>query len=371
MEIQHISRKTELPAYARKRRMVTILKISAVGCGGISGTHIINILKHKDAQLVSAADIVFERAEKVFNETGAKAYKSLDELLEGEKPDVLHICTPHYLHVPMALKAMSMGIHVLIEKPCAVTLEQLKALREAQRETGLHVGVCFQNRYNASTIRLEEILKDTEANGRLIGARGFVTWHRTKEYYADDWHGKRDKECGGVLINQAIHTLDLIGRFAGGFTAVTGTTSNDHLKGVIEVEDTVSALLEFTGGAQGVFYATTASAADYPVFSEFKCENATYRLEGDNLFQIHRDGRIETLKPYEEKEYTGKMCWGTGHEALINDFYASVIDDRPFFIDAFEGGKAIEAVLGIYRSAQTGERVPLVNPEETVQEANL
>jgi len=143
------------------------------------------------------------------------------------------------------------------------------------------------------------------------------------------------------------------------------------LKGVIEVEDTVSALLEFTGGAQGVFYATTASAADYPVFSEFKCENATYRLEGDNLFQIHRDGRIETLKPYEEKEYTGKMCWGTGHEALINDFYASVIDDRPFFIDAFEGGKAIEAVLGIYRSAQTGERVPLVNPEETVQEANL
>ncbi len=335
------------------------MKISLVGCGGISGAHIQSIMSNPDAELISVADIKLGKAQKVALETGAKAYASLDEMLDAQKPDVLHICTPHYLHVPMALNALERGIHVLVEKPCAVTLKELQTLREAQKRTGLKVGTCFQNRYNHSALQLIKLLADKEKVGSLTGIRGFVTWERGEDYYSDDWHGTLDKECGGVLINQAIHTLDMLQYAAGGLKAVTGHTSNDHLKGVIEVEDTANALLEFEGGLKGVFFATLSYAADAPVFMEFKCEKTVLRLEGDNLFEVGADGRMTAINDFEEKDYPGKACWGTGHNALICDFYSSVRENKPFEIDAFEGGKAVEAVLGIYTSSALGERVAL------------
>jgi predicted dehydrogenase len=128
---------------------------------------------------------------------------------------------------------------------------------------------------------------------------------------------------------------------------------------VIEVEDTASAVLEFANGVKGVFYATLAYSADAPVFMEFKCEKATLRIEGDNLFEIGAGGKMTAINNFEEKDYPGKTCWGTGHRALICDFYSSISENRPFEIDAFEGGKAVEAVLGIYRSSASGARVEL------------
>ncbi|HZK38998.1 MAG TPA: Gfo/Idh/MocA family oxidoreductase [Clostridia bacterium] len=335
------------------------MKISLVGCGGISGAHIHAIQDNSEAQLISVADIKIERANKVAAQTGAVPYASLDAMLDAEKPDVLHICTPHYLHTSMALDALDRGIHVLIEKPCSVSLQELKALRAAQEKTGLKVGTCFQNRYNHSALHLQKLLQDEAKYGKILSARGFVTWQRGQNYYSDDWHGTLDKECGGVLINQAIHTLDMLQHVTGGIRAVTGHTSNDHLQGVIEVEDTASAVLEFVDGAGGVFYATTAYTADAPVLIEFKCEKAVFRMEGDNLYEIEEDGKITAIKSFAPKEYPGKACWGTGHVALICDFYASISEDRPFDIDAFAGGKAVEAVLAIYESAKIGKRMEL------------
>ncbi|HRT82954.1 MAG TPA: Gfo/Idh/MocA family oxidoreductase, partial [Oscillospiraceae bacterium] len=273
-----------------------------------------------------------------------------DEMLKGEKPDVLHICTPHYLHTPMALKALELGIHVLIEKPCSVTRGELALLRQAQEETGLKVGTCFQNRYNKSSIRLRELLADGEG-GKLLGMRGFVTWSRGEAYYSDDWHGTLEKECGGVLINQAIHTLDLMQNAGGGVKSVVGHISNDHLKGVIEVEDTASALMEFNNGANGIFYATLAHTDDAPIMVDFIFEEYTLRLEGDNLYKLGPCGELEALEQAGENRLFGKACWGSGHTALIDDFYDSIRNDRPFEIDAFEGGKALETVLAIYRSS--------------------
>lgn len=335
------------------------MKISLVGCGGISHAHIKSIQDNTGARLISVADIKIERAKKVAAETGAVPYASLDEMLDAEKPDVLHICTPHYLHTPMALNALERGIHVLIEKPCSVSLQELESLRAAQKRTGLKVGTCFQNRYNYSALQLQTLLQDEEKHGKLLSTRGFVTWKRGEDYYSDDWHGTLAKECGGVLINQAIHTLDMLQLVAGGLTGVTGHIANDHLKGVIEVEDTASALLDFASGVGGVFYSTVAYTADAPVFMEFNCEKAVFRIEGDNLYEIEKDGKITTINSFEPKDYPGKVCWGTGHSALICDFYASILEDRPFTIDAFAGGKAVEVVLAIYESAKTGKRVAL------------
>lgn len=331
------------------------MRLSIVGCGGISRAHMEAVSRIPDARLISVADIIPERAEDIAEVTDAVPYTSLTAMLDAEKPDVLHICTPHYLHVTQALEAMNRGIHVLIEKPCAVTLEELDTLRRAQTRTGLKVGTCFQNRYNHAAIQAKALLEE-ERYGPLRGVRGFVTWKRGASYYADDWHGTLDKECGGVLINQAIHTLDMMQYLAGEYTALTGHIANDHLKGVVEVETTASALLEFKNGLTGVFYATLANACDSPVFIEFLCEQANLRMEGDNLYIVHPDGRVEAARAFEQKDYPGKACWGTGHYALICDFYNSIIEDRPFDIDAYAGGKALEAVLAIYRSARTDSR---------------
>ena len=216
------------------------MKISIVGCGGISRTHIGAVRDIPDARIISVADCIPERAEAAAKQCGAKAYTSLEDMLAGEKPDVLHICTPHYLHVSMAVYAMERGVDVLCEKPCAMTEGQLNELRECQRRTGRQFGVCFQNRYNRSVQYLKNII-DSKTYGELIGMRAFVTWKRDADYYASgDWRGKKATEGGGVLINQALHTLDLMNMLGGNVKAVTAHASNDHLKGIIEVEDTVS-----------------------------------------------------------------------------------------------------------------------------------
>ena len=178
------------------------------------------------------------------------AYASLEEMLENEQVDVLHICTPHYLHTPMAVYALEKGVHVFTEKPPAISRDQFATLKAAAKENHARLGICFQNRYNESTKAMEEILASGE-NGKIVGARAFVSWMRTKEYYAEsDWRGKWETEGGGCLINQSVHTLDLLNLFMGGQPVETQAhMMNYHLKDVIEVEDTVSAYIRYPDAA--------------------------------------------------------------------------------------------------------------------------
>ena len=334
------------------------MKISIVGCGSISAAHIGAISRINDAKIISVADCIAERAQAVSQKCEAKAFTSLEDVLADEKPDVLHICTPHYLHVPMSCTAMEQGIDVLCEKPCAITEEQLKTLRDIQRKTGAKFGVCFQNRYNCSSLFLKNII-DSGKYGELKGMRAIVTWRRDADYYATgDWRGKLATEGGGVLINQAIHTLDLMNWLSGGISAVTAHVSNDHLQGVIEVEDTVSALVEFKRGFRGLFYATNAHAVTSPIILEASFENITLRIEGDSVFEVS-DGLITPVSLPGDAEFFGKACWGSGHSSLIEDFYNCVRDGRPFDIDSFEGGNAVELFSKIYESAQSGKRIAL------------
>ena len=130
------------------------MKVNLVGCGGISKCHLsaIAFLKNKNVQLTAVADIVPERADKTANDNCCKAYYSYIEMLENEKPDVVHICTPHYLHVDMAVEALGRGINVVLEKPCGTSVENLKRLIEAEKASDAKLAVCFQNRYNPSVV---------------------------------------------------------------------------------------------------------------------------------------------------------------------------------------------------------------------------
>lgn len=334
------------------------MKVAVIGCGNISGMHLEALRSNPETQIIAVADIRSDRADKTAKEYGAKAYYDFDELLRNEKPDSIHICTPHYLHTDYAVKSLRSGINVLTEKPCSVSFEEVEKLRNAQKESGKQLGVCFQNRYNNCVCLAKNIIAE-KTFGELLSIRAFVTWCRGEDYYSDDWHGTADKECGGVLINQAIHTVDLIQYLGGKCKKVTARISNDHLKGVIEVEDTASVLMELEGGKTAVLYATTAYAENSDVFIEILFEKGRLRLEGDRLYSIDSNSDIAEIGERPEAIYQGQSYWGVGHTILINDYYDCLKNNKKFEIDAFEGSDAAKIVFAAYKSSETGESVDI------------
>ncbi len=330
------------------------MRVSVIGCGNIAQVHLEILSSMEGVEISSVADIVEGKADKAAEKYSCKAYYDYIKLLDEDHPDVVHICTPHYLHVEMSVEALSRDIHVLCEKPCAMNKEELAKIRMAQLMSTHEFGVCFQNRYNPSVAAVKNTL-ETGRYGAIKGARAVVQWCRNEDYYSDDWHGTLKKEGGGVAINQGIHTQDLLRYLVGSdVLSVTGHVANDHLKNVIEVEDTVHARFVFKNGAIGLYDATTAFSLNAKPIIDVFCERATLRVEGDNACIIHKDGEIELLGT-EKNNARGKDYWGGGHEALIRDFYNCLSAGSRFPIDSHEGGKAVEELSAIYESSKTGE----------------
>lgn len=325
------------------------LRCAIVGCGSIAGVHAKALSSMPEAELLAYADIRPERAGAMAGEFGGRAYGSLEELLERESIDVLHICTPHCLHTPMAKAAADRGIHVFTEKPPVIDRAQWEELRGLGEK--VRVGVCFQNRYNGSTRACRELLSSGRP-GKVLGSRGFVTWRREAPYYTESgWRGSLATEGGGALINQAVHTLDLMACFLGPGEVLGASLANRHLKGVVEVEDTLEATLDFNG-ARGLFYAATSYCVDAPIIFELECENATLRLEGERFTRFWRDGRIE------QEDFTaaapGKAYWGSSHRRCIEDFYRCVQSGERFMNDLSGVGDTVELMLDIYEEARRG-----------------
>ncbi len=338
--------------------MVFIMRSAIVGCGGIAQVHAKVLDALPEAALCGFADIKKERADRMAEQYGGRAYENLEEMLEKEQPEVLHICTPHYLHVPMAELALEKGIHVLMEKPPAISAEQLADIKKITAlNSSVQLGICFQNRYNKNTVKALRLMREGKT-GAVLGARAFVTWKRGEKYYTESgWRGSLATEGGGVLINQAIHTLDLLGYFLGDPVSVEANICNHHLKGIIEVEDTAEAYIRFKN-QNASFYATTAYCTDAPVFIELVCENMTLQLEANELVCRYPNGEKESIR-FQKEDFLGKDYWGEGHMALVKDFYQCLLSGRHFAIDIDEASRALNLMLGIYRSSETKTAVAL------------
>lgn len=325
------------------------LRCAIVGCGSIAQVHARALSALPEAELLAFADIRPERAQAMSKEYGGRAYGSLESLLDSETIDVLHICTPHYLHVPMAREAAGRGVNVFTEKPPAIDRAQWAELRGL--EDKVRIGVCFQNRYNGSTRACRELL-DSGRPGRILGSRGIVAWRREAPYYTDSgWRGSLATEGGGALINQAVHTLDLMAYFLGCGHVMGASLANRHLQGVIEVEDTLEATLDFNG-ARGLFYATTAYCTDAPIIFELECEHATLRIEGERFTRFWRDGAIEQDDFTAAASEPGKAYWGSSHQRCIGDFYRCVQSGERFLNDIPGVSGTVELMLSIYKAAR-------------------
>jgi predicted dehydrogenase len=323
-------------------------RAAVIGCGTISIVHLAAITSLEGVDLVGVCDTDADRAVAAGRTYGVPWFTDHAELLEAVRPQAVHICTPHHEHVPVAIDSLDAGVAVLLEKPVAATVPEAdRLIAAASLRPEVTVGVCLQNRYN-TTVQAARALLGTGELGRVLGASATLLWHRDPAYYqARPWRGRVRESGGGVLINQAIHTVDLLQWLLGEVVAVRGHTGRYVLDGVVDVEDTASVVLDHAGGARSVLFATVTNVTDTPVTVEIVTEQTVLLIRGD-LTVTYLDGRIETVTE-RRVDTGGRAYWGASHELLIADFYRTLDQPQPFWIDPEEGSRSLRLVDRIYR----------------------
>lgn len=326
------------------------MKAGIIGLGAIAPMHI-EALKERAEEIVAVCDVEREKCVAVNRKysLNARGYEDYKEMLEKEDLDVVHVCTPHYLHAEMTIAALKKNVNVICEKPLAINQTQLDNIEKAVKASKARLGVCFQTRYNRAVTELKKLIKPED----VIAAYANLVWKRDKEYYnSAAWRGTKDEEGGGVLINQAIHSLDLLLWVCGMPKSLTAHCFDDSLKGVIEVEDTVHGVYDLDDDRNFILNATNASKTCFKNVLSFVTKDKTALLYGDELFV-----NGEKLTFADGRKTSGKKEWGNGHGPLIDDFYDCVETGRRFPIDFYEGLKAVKVLLATYRS--NGEKVYL------------
>ena len=320
---------------------------AVIGCGSVAVMHCHGILEAGHS-IVALCDIKPEKAQAYQEKFApeAKIYTNWQEMILSPDIDAVHICTPHYLHVDMAVAALKADKHVFLEKPIATNEADIERLLRAEAESDKSICVCFQNRFLPAKKQLKRLVDEY---GPVDHARGMVTWKRTAPYYTESgWRGQWETEGGGVMINQAIHNLDLLLWLCGVPSHVEASCANRHLEGIIEVEDTCEARLTYDNDRVALFYATTAHGEDAPILLELKCPEHRIMLYGDTVFL---DG---VVLPCEEPEIVtslGKECWGNGHIHLISMFYRSILEGKPSPVSVSSAAHAVRILLQCYESS--------------------
>ncbi len=289
--------------------MAEKLRFGIVGCGVIGPVHAEAIASLPDAQLVSVVDLNPEKAQKLASQYGATPYTHLQQMLDHERVDVVIICTPSGLHGELACQVMRSGRNVIVEKPVEISREAINEMLRVQQETGVKLAVISQHRFDPASRQVYDLVEE-QAFGRLVLGNAIVPWWRSQEYYdSGDWRGTWKLDGGGVLMNQTIHSIDLLQWLMGPVKSVFGYT--DTLVHRMETEDVAVAVLRFTNGALGTIAATTGAYPGVTTRIEIFGDKGSAVIENDSLSYLHlaRDEK-ESVGAYgaDPKERTkGKM----------------------------------------------------------------
>lgn len=324
-----------------------MLRIGLVGCGAISEVHLEAINKNKNAQLVSLCDLNKKTLKKITNKYSCKGYLSYSDMLEKEKLDIVHICTPHFLHKDMIIEALNRNINVISEKPIVMNKIEGYQVEKALSISKGKLGVAFQNRYNPTSLKIKKYIEDKKL-GELKALKAFLTWERKKEYYTEsNWKGKHETEGGGFLINQAIHTIDLMQWFGGEVLSVDGSCSTRTLSEYISVEDTAEIFLKFHNQRIGLFYGTNGYVENSPVQIDILFEYGLLRYLNGKLYLEDQNKDFILLEKDNNSTNNSKEYWGSSHKKLINSFYTAIKDNTNDYISFKEGMKSISILEGI------------------------
>lgn len=334
-----------------------------IGCGVISDVHLKAIQAIPDARLVAVCDTREDAARAKAAEYGCDHYTSHHELLARDDIDVVNIVIPSGLHAKVGIDAAKAGKHVICTKPLDVTLEAIDALIVAGEENNVKIAGAYQLRSYPVYLRIKEAL-DQGRLGRPLYANAFVPWYRTAEYYSDGWHGTKKLDGGGALMNQSIHYIDLLlflmghARKVAGFVAALG---HDH----IEVEDIGNAVVLFETGAHGVIQGTTCTYVGKPASFEVHGTKGNVIVEADEvrLWEVEGEPLERTEAPAQVTavaDPTAGLERGIGaHIAQIQDVIDAIREDREPKLNGREARRAVELILAIYESSETGRVIEL------------
>jgi UDP-N-acetyl-2-amino-2-deoxyglucuronate dehydrogenase len=339
-----------------------------IGGGMIGQIHAEEIRKIKGAHLVAVAGPSKETAGNLALKYNAHWYKDYFTMLKREDIHIVNICTPSGMHSEMAIAAARAGKHIIVEKPMDVSLEKADLMIAEAKKFGVKLSVISQHRFDPSTIDVKKAIQSGKL-GEIVLAEVAVNWYRTQEYYDSvSWRGTWKLDGGGALINQSIHTIDLLLHFLGpakSVKALMNTAAHDK----IEVEDVLVAAVEFNNNALCTIACTTAA---YPGFSnriELFGTNGSAIIESDQLikccFKDEKENEISiknSLKPILSNP-TGASNPGSisGHPHYLQfvDIIEAIRDNREPLINGTESRKTLEFVLAMYQSAREGKVVYL------------
>lgn len=332
------------------------VRLALVGAGVI-GEHHARVVAElgERVELAAVVDVEPARAQAIAARAGARAYRRLGEALAAQEIDVVVVATPTGLHGVAAIEALDAGKHVILEKPAETTVARTDAIIAARRRAGTLVTVISQHRFDPST---ERVLAAIEAGelGRITSGIASIDWWRAQSYYdSGDWRGTWELDGGGALMNQGVHTVDLLiaalGRPVEVF-AYTGTLAHER----IEVEDVAAGVVRFASGAIGVLHATTAA---YPGLS------ARLQVHGDRGSAVIDDDRLvyfpgeKPAAPARDTAASRPGMLSDAHRAQYENFLDALAGTAPLRVGLETNRLAVAVITGAYESARTGKAVAL------------
>ncbi|MER3427218.1 MAG: oxidoreductase [Pyrinomonas sp.] len=337
-------------------------RVGIIGGGNISETHVRAAQTVADVQVAAIYGQARERVHRLAESCGARAYNDLNAFFDREQLDVVLIGSPSGLHATHGIEAARRGIHVLVEKPLDISTARADQLIAECERNGVQLGVFFQDRATPDFCRLKEMIERGEL-GRLLLASGRVKWYRPPEYYAHSrWRGTWALDGGGALINQAIHTVDLLLWLVGPVARVYARHAT--LLHDIEVEDTLVATLEFASGALGTLEAATSVYPGYPRRVEITGSQGTVIIEQSSVTAAHLRAGSQSWAANELSSGSATspvVADASGHRRVLEDFLRAVETGGRPCCDGREGRRSLELVEALYFAARTGQPVSLVD----------
>ena len=336
------------------------LGFGIIGTGAIASHHAAAIRAYEGSELIAVCSSTEARAKEAQEKFGVTAYYQLEEFLANPAIDVVCICTHSGAHMEPGIAAAKAGKHVLLEKPIEVSLERADRLITACQDHGVKLGVIFQNRFNSGYVKAREAVKEGKL-GKLIMGSAVINWYRDPSYYnTSHWKGTLQGDGGAALINQGIHTIDLLLDAMGDVESVYGqvkTVVHD-----IQGEDLGAAILNFKNGAMGTITGGTSLYPGYRERLEIYGEKGSIILEGGKIKAwnvMGMDGH-EELQPNHGSGASDPMAIDFKlHLAQIKDMVEAINDGKDPLVTGEIGRKSLELILGIYRSSKEGQVVNL------------
>jgi UDP-N-acetyl-2-amino-2-deoxyglucuronate dehydrogenase len=345
------------------------LRFALVGAGMIGGVHAKALAGLDEAELVAVVDADLDKARELADAYGADAGIDLDAVLRRPDVDAVTICTPSGLHADGAVAALDAGKHVVVEKPLDVSQAAADRIIDAEKRSGRTVAVISQHRFDRSTEKVLQAVRDGHL-GTITSAIASHAWWRGQTYYdSGDWRGTWALDGGGAIMNQTVHTINLMVTTVGTpveVFAYTGCLAHER----IEVEDTAVAVVKFASGALGMIHGTTAAYPGLDASLRVFGSKGSAVISNDELVFLHENAG--DAPEIAMSEMTGlnqvtaddalapeDVPLGRAHRRQLADFVDAVRTGRPPRVGTAEARTSLSVILALYESAATGMPVRL------------